>query len=80
MGEISGRLGERDFHRKYSDDEVKKFSDEERFIKLQECIIPYEIEMEESGIRKTRTTKDSQRLRTLNHQGLPLVNGRLGVV
>ena len=60
-GEISDRLGERDFHRRYSDDEIQKLSDEERFIKLQECIIPYEIEMEENGLEKLellKTVKD----------------------
>lgn len=52
--EISDRLGERDFHKKYSDEEREKMTDSEYFIKLQECIIVWEEEMENYGVERLK--------------------------
>jgi len=50
--EIAGWLGERDFHRKYKDDEITKMSNEDRFLKLMECQIVWEEEFENNGISR----------------------------
>ncbi|MEI7462806.1 MAG: type II toxin-antitoxin system PemK/MazF family toxin [Candidatus Taylorbacteria bacterium] len=50
--EIAGWLGERDFHRKYKDDEIARMSNEDRFLKLMECQIIWEEEFENNGISR----------------------------
>lgn len=59
--ELCDRLGERDFARRYSKEERKTMSNEEHFIKLQECIIAWEEEVEKHGIERLegmKTLKD----------------------
>jgi len=46
------RLGERDFFKKYTKDEIKKMNDEERFSKRMECEDIWGEEMEENGIER----------------------------
>lgn len=48
--ELPDRLGERDFFKKYSQEEIEKMSRDERFLKVQECIIKWEEELENNGI------------------------------
>ena len=55
--ELCDRLGERDFHRKYSSDDIKNMTDEKRFIKLQECVIVWEKEAEEHGMERLEVMK-----------------------
>lgn len=62
--ELCDRLGERDFHRKYSTKEIESMSGDERFLKLQECIIAYEEEAEDRGIERLEIMK------TLNDFGI----------
>jgi len=50
--ELPERLGERDFYRMYSKEDWKKMTRDERFIKLQECIIKWEEEVDNNGIEK----------------------------
>lgn len=50
--ELSDRLGVRDFFRKYSPDERKKMSQKEHFIKMQECVIAWEVELEKYGLER----------------------------
>ena len=50
--ELAGWLGERDFFRKYNSDEIKKMTDEERFLKRMDCEIIWETEFEEFGIER----------------------------
>jgi hypothetical protein len=50
--ELPDRLGERDFFRKYSQEELEKMSREERFLKMQECIIRWEEELDNNGIER----------------------------
>ncbi len=50
--ELGGWLGKRDFHRKYSQKEIEKMTDEDRFMKLMECDIAWEKEFEEHGIER----------------------------
>lgn len=50
--ELPDRLGQRDFYRKYSKEEREKMDYEEHFIKMQECIIAWENELEEYGIER----------------------------
>lgn len=50
--EIIDRLGERDFHRRYSKDEIQKMSREERFKKLYEFIDKWADEIDENGIER----------------------------
>jgi hypothetical protein len=55
------RLGERDFNQKYSQDEICAMDKKEFFLKLQECIISYEEEMEDFGLERLyllKTIKD----------------------
>lgn len=60
--ELCDRLGERDFYRKYSVEEIKRMDDEERFVKLQECVIVHEKEAEEHGIERLEVMKTIQDL------------------
>ena len=55
--ELCDMLGERDFHRLYSPNEIIKMGNEERFTKLQECIIRYELEFEEKGVEQLEIMK-----------------------
>ena len=50
--EIAERLGERDFFRKYSKEEKKKMSEEERFTKLYECIDAISEELANHGVER----------------------------
>ncbi len=55
--EFCEQLGERDFYQMYSDEDIKVMSDEDRFVKLQECIIKYENETEERGLERFQVMK-----------------------
>ncbi len=55
--ELCDRLGERDFHRRYTPEEIMEMSEDERFMKLQECVIAYEVETEKHGIDKLEAMK-----------------------
>jgi len=50
--ELPERLGERDFFMKYSKEDWEKMTQEERFLKRQECEIKWEEELEENGIER----------------------------
>ena len=50
--ELSDRLGDRDFYKKYTKKDWEKMTREERFLKLQECIIEWEEELENNGIER----------------------------
>jgi hypothetical protein len=50
--ELSSRLGEKDFFLKYSEDVIEKMDNGEHFIKMQECIIEWENELEKNGIER----------------------------
>jgi len=45
-------LGDRDFSRKYSEEEIKNMSREEYFIKRMECETPWEEELAEYGLER----------------------------
>ena len=49
-GDLPDKLGTRDFVIKYSKKEREEMTEEDYFIKTQECIIEWENEMEEYGI------------------------------
>ena len=50
--ELPDRLGDRDFYKKYSKKDWEKMTQDERFLKLQECIVAWEKELEENGIER----------------------------
>ena len=50
--ELPERLGERDFFKKYSKKDWEKMTREERFLKIQECVIKWEEELEKYGIER----------------------------
>lgn len=52
--EISSWLGERDFHIKYSQKELEKMTDEERFTRRMECEIVWEVEFAKHGIERLK--------------------------
>ncbi|MFH1956214.1 MAG: hypothetical protein ABIJ28_01010 [Patescibacteria group bacterium] len=56
--EIIDRLGERDFYRKYSKEEIEKMSHDERFEKLCECIDEYSEETSNYGIERLEIKED----------------------
>ena len=56
-GELSDRLGERDFLRKYSAEERSKMNQEEHFEKLMNCIIGWEDEIDQNGIERIEVSK-----------------------
>jgi len=56
--EISSWLGERDFHRKYSREEIEKMTDEERFTKQMECEAVWGEEFEKNGIDRLKVDKN----------------------
>jgi hypothetical protein len=56
--ELIDRLGERDFHRHYSKEEIQKMSRDERFGKLYEFIDKCADEINENGIERLEIKKD----------------------
>lgn len=58
--ELSDRLRDRDFYKKYSKKDWEKMTKDERFIKLQECIIKWEEELEKNGIERLGIIKDKK--------------------
>jgi hypothetical protein len=48
--ELPDRLGERDFFRTYTKDEISKMSKDDRFMKRMECEIQWEEELENFGL------------------------------
>jgi len=55
--ELIDRLGDRDFFRHYSKDEIKKMTQEERFEKLYEFIDKWADEINERGIERLKIDK-----------------------
>ncbi len=55
--ELIDMLGERDFFSMYSTEEIKKMSDDERFMKRMECEIVWEEEFENYGIERLHALK-----------------------
>ncbi len=55
--ELPDRLGQRDFYRKYSKEEREKMNQEEHFLKIQECIITWEMECENYGVDRLEIIK-----------------------
>ena len=55
--ELVDMLGERDFYSKYSEEEIKKMSDEEHFTKRMECDIAWEEEFENHGVERLHILK-----------------------
>ncbi len=62
--ELCERLGHRDFHRRYSPEEIIAMGEQERFTRFQECVLPYEHEVEDFGIERL------ERMQTLADLGL----------
>lgn len=58
--ELCELLGERDFYRKYSKEQREIMTDEEHFIKMQECIIAWEEECENYGIERLEKLKQAK--------------------
>ena len=56
--ELIDRLGDRDFFRCYSKDEIQKMNRKERFGKLYEFIDKWEDEINENGINRLGINKD----------------------
>ncbi len=50
--ELAERLGYRDFYKKYTKKDFDKMTQDERFLKLQECIVEWEGELESNGIER----------------------------
>lgn len=48
--ELPDRLGQRDFHRKYTSREISNMNQEERFTKLCECIEEWQEEIYKNGL------------------------------
>lgn len=57
--ELCDRLGERDFYRKYSPEEIRKMSREDYFVKFQKCVTAWEIEMENEGLERLEIVQKS---------------------
>ncbi len=55
--ELPDRLGTRDFFNKYSDEEREKMDDKEHFMKMYECIIAWEEELEKNGLERLGIVK-----------------------
>ncbi len=55
--ELAERLGQRDFFKKYSVEEIKKMSREEYFTKLSDCIDTFNEEFEKFGLERLRVVK-----------------------
>jgi len=58
--ELPNILGERDFFRKYSEEERMNMTQEEHFTKMMECIIAWEQECEEYGIDRLEIIKQAK--------------------
>ena len=56
--ELIDRLGDRDFFRHYSKNEIKKMTREERFEKFYKFIDKWEDEMHEHGIERLKIIRD----------------------
>ena len=56
--ELIDRLGDRDFYRQYSKDEILKMTQKERFEKLYEFIDKWTDEINENGIERLGIKKD----------------------
>lgn len=52
--ELTDWLGERDFFRKYTKEEIKKMSDEDRFMKRMECEMVWGEEFEKYGVERLK--------------------------
>ena len=52
--ELSDRLGERDFFRYYSKEEIKKMNRDQRFLNLEEYVVRYEEELFANGIDRLK--------------------------
>jgi len=57
---LPDKLGERDFYRKYSEQERKNMTQEEHFMKMMECIIAWEEECERNGIERLEIMKQAK--------------------
>lgn len=55
--ELADHLGERDFMKKYSIEEIQKMTQEEYFVKLSECIDFYNEEFEKFGLERIEVKK-----------------------
>lgn len=55
--ELANKLGERDFAYRFSKEEIEQMSSEERFLYLQACIVPYEVEFEKYGLGRVVVMK-----------------------
>lgn len=58
--ELPERLGDRDFYKRYSKQDWEKMTRDERFLKMQECIIAWEEELEEHGIGRLDILKQAK--------------------
>ena len=58
--ELPKKLGERDFYRKYSEEDWDKMTREERYLNMQECIIAWEEELEENDIERLVVLKQAK--------------------
>ena len=58
--ELCDILGERDFYRKYTKEEIKKMNKEEHFIKMMECQIVWEEEAEEHGVERLQVLRQAK--------------------
>lgn len=56
--ELIDRLGDRDFHKHYSEDEILKMNREERFEKLYEFMDKWADEINKNGIERLVSKKD----------------------
>lgn len=50
--ELPERLGLRDFHRRYSEEEIERMSGDERFERIGECVGAWLDEIDENGIMR----------------------------
>lgn len=64
--ELSDRLGERDFFRKYGEEKIKKMSRDERFYKLYECIDEYGDEFFKHGLERIEIKKKIKEIIAIN--------------
>jgi len=65
--EIAERLGERDFFQKYTKDEIKKMSDDERFTKRIKCAIAWEEEFEKYGVERLGIIKKARKIKGVGY-------------
>jgi len=54
LDQLAERFGERDFFERYSEEEVKEMTDDDRFKNLSDCICAYHEEIEVFGIDRLR--------------------------